>query len=343
MLNHYGWARRLTFAIALIVLFATSAVRGAIVTGMSTSSPSFQSPTSYSISGFVYVDSAQHGIMLPGEWGLPGVTVNLTEYSPSDPSTIVNIFTTTTGSGGYYDFTGLPTGDFFSVTEVQPSNYRSTANSVGKFLSSTGATLTAPTGEGGNPANGVQDPGNPFAISSILLPSPTGPFAPGGNGVVYSAVGYNFGQFPLTLISGGSGGSQLSITPDVPTHRAQPLPLEPCQPRWRSREATTASSQGLAAEFLACRQQSRTRRRGLQFHRLAGCVALWRAERIVHCRHGACAPRPDHTHSERRRNGAQSRHAKHDPLRCGPGLRRRRAGGRQHDFGGHRSGLQPRH
>ena len=222
---HCGWAGRLSCAFAFIVLFATSAVRGALLTGMSTSSPSFQSPTSYSISGFVYVDSAQHGIMLPGEWGLPGVTINLAEYSPSDPSTILNTFTTTTGSGGYYDFTGLPTGDFFSVTEVQPSNYRSTANSVGQFLSSTGATLTAPAGVGGNPANGVQDPSNPFAISSILLPSPTGPFAPGGNGAVYSAVGYNFGQFPLTLISGGSAGSKLSIAPGVPSAASAAAPI----------------------------------------------------------------------------------------------------------------------
>ena len=154
--------------------------------------------------------------MLPGEWGLTGVTINLTEYSPSDPSTIINTFSTTTISGGYYDFTGLPTNEVYTVTEVQPSNYRSTSNSVGQFLSASGATLTAPTGVGGNPANGVQDSGNPFAISSILLPSPTGPFAPGSNGVVYSAVGYNFGQFPLTLISGGSGTSKLSIGPSVP-------------------------------------------------------------------------------------------------------------------------------
>ncbi len=221
---HCGWAGRLSCAIAFCVLFTCSAVRGALLTGISTSSQSFQSPSSYSISGYVYVDSSQHGTMLPGEWGLPGVTINLTEYSPSDSSTILNTFTTTTGSGGYYDFTGLPTGNLFTVTEVQPSNYRSTANSVGQFLSATGTTLAAPTGVGGNPANGIQDPGNPFAISSILLPSPTGPFAPGGNGVVYSAVGYNFGQFPLTLISGGSGSSKLSISPSVPSTSAAAAP-----------------------------------------------------------------------------------------------------------------------
>jgi hypothetical protein len=214
--THCGWARRVPCAFAFFVLFACSAVRGAALSGISTSSPSFQSPASYSISGYVYVDSAQNGKMLPGEWGLPGVTINLTEYSPSDPSTVLNTFTATSGSGGYYDFTGLPTDALYTVTEVQPSNYRSTANSVGRFLSSTGAALTAPTGASGNPANGVLDPSNPFAISSIYLPSPTGPFAPGGNGIVYSAVGYNFGQFPLTLIGSGTGASKLSIASGTP-------------------------------------------------------------------------------------------------------------------------------
>ena len=200
--------------------------------------------------------------MLPGEWGLAGVTINLTEYSPSDPSTIVTTLSRTTGSGGYYDFSGLPTGGLFSVTEVQPSNYFSTANSVGQFLSATGATLAVPTGVGGNPANGMQDTGNPFALSSIYLPSPIGAFAPGGDGVVYSAVDYNFGQFPTTLISGGSGTSKLSITPSVPGTSGRPRrPLEPCQPRWRSRATTIGSWRGRAAEFLACRRRCRIPRR----------------------------------------------------------------------------------
>ena len=53
---HCGWARRVSCAFAFVLLFASSAVRGAVITGITTSSASFQSPSNYSISGYVYVD-----------------------------------------------------------------------------------------------------------------------------------------------------------------------------------------------------------------------------------------------------------------------------------------------
>ena len=64
-------------------------------------------------------------------------------------------------------------------------------------MSSTGAALAAPTGVWGVPANGIQDAAHPDMTYLITLPPPTTTgFGPNPSGGVYSAVNYDFGEFP---------------------------------------------------------------------------------------------------------------------------------------------------
>ena len=232
--NRDGWARRWSIAIvclgtmplatASLVLLATPALRAATlvtvqplqpVNGSSTTPSTFQAPTDYSLLGYVYVDSAHLGMKLPGEWGVSGVTIALAEYSPSDPNTVINSFTTTTGSTGCYHFTNLQPGDLYTIQEMQPLNFTSTVNNVGYFLGASGGTLSAPLGIGSVASNGTQDPAFPDELYDIVLPAPTGAFAPNGSGV-YSAAGYNFGELPITPVSSGTVAAGRALTLSVP-------------------------------------------------------------------------------------------------------------------------------
>ena len=58
----------------------------------------------------------------------------------NNPTTIIGWSYATTNSAGYYDFTNLTPGDFYTLIETQPAGYKSTAANVGNFLSSTGGS-----------------------------------------------------------------------------------------------------------------------------------------------------------------------------------------------------------
>ena len=88
---------------------------------------------SINISGYVYVDSAGKGVRETGEWGISGVNLTLQEVGGFS-------VTVTSNSAGYYDFTNVPTGAQYSITETQPSGFVPDAANPGNFLTSTGGT-----------------------------------------------------------------------------------------------------------------------------------------------------------------------------------------------------------
>ena len=69
-------------------------------------------------SGVVFNDINGNGLKDPGENGIPGVLITLS-----------NGATTTTGAGGSYSFSNLQPGDY-SVTETDPSGYSSTTSNT---------------------------------------------------------------------------------------------------------------------------------------------------------------------------------------------------------------------
>jgi hypothetical protein len=235
MLRTYcGRAGRSSIAIALLVVFHCAALRGGPLIGAKIGIPPVQPTvappptTGYTISGYVYVDSALRGIKLPGEWGVPGVTLTLSAFLPSDLNTPLYSTQVVSNSAGYYNFDGLQTGNVYSILETQPAGYADSApvngyppNSVGSFLSATGGSLAAPPGVtvGGVtiPSSGTQGSvANEFQY--IWLPTATGAFAP-SQGKLYSAINYNFGESILTSIvssSSGAGIGKAPVTPSVP-------------------------------------------------------------------------------------------------------------------------------
>lgn len=214
--NHVGWARRFG-AVLLLVPALCSAVRGGPIINGSTlvpvaltpsTSPSFTPQSTYSISGYVYVDAAEDGVKLPGEWGLQNVTLTLNEYSSG--GALVLTTTDATNAAGYYLFTGLQPGDTCTITEAQPGNYRPTTSTMGNFLGATGGSIV--TDPSGDPSSN---------LLSVVLPSPTGAFAPNGNSV-YSAVNFNFGELPMSPI--GDSNTKLPLSPGVPANSAPTAP-----------------------------------------------------------------------------------------------------------------------
>jgi large repetitive protein len=84
-----------------------------------------------SISGFVYLDLNDNGVMDAGETGIAGVEVTLTGSSPARSAAIA--LTKTTGADGSFRFDGLPAGSY-TLVESQPARYldgRETAGSTG--------------------------------------------------------------------------------------------------------------------------------------------------------------------------------------------------------------------
>ena len=226
--NHFGWARRLSGAALLLVPVLCTTVRGGpIINGSAlvpvaltpSTSPPFTPPTTYSISGFVYVDAAENGVKLPGEWGLQNVTLTLSEYSSG--GALVLTSTAATNAAGYYLFTGLQPGDTCTVTETQPGNYRLTTSTMGNFLGATGGSMATDPPAGGAVTYSALAGGDANALS-VVLPSSTGAFAPNGSSV-YSAVNFNFGELPLTPI-GTSSNIRLPLTPGVPASSAATAP-----------------------------------------------------------------------------------------------------------------------
>lgn len=78
--------------------------------------------SSSTISGFVYVDLNNNGVMNPGEPGIAGVTLTLS----GDASN-----TTTTNAAGAYTLVASPACCTYSVTETQPAGYADGIDSIG--------------------------------------------------------------------------------------------------------------------------------------------------------------------------------------------------------------------
>jgi hypothetical protein len=80
-----------------------------------------------SISGYVYFDATNAGVMEPGDFGIQGVVVELTGVDNLGHS--VTMFATT-DANGYYSFTGLQAGTY-TIERPQPSLYNNGQSSVG--------------------------------------------------------------------------------------------------------------------------------------------------------------------------------------------------------------------
>ncbi|QEA12621.1 beta strand repeat-containing protein [Comamonas flocculans] len=86
--------------------------------------------TTASLSGNVYHDRNDNGLIDPGEEGIGGVTINLLQGGSV-------IATTTTNGAGQYSFTNLPPGTY-TVQEVQPAGWTDGKDTAG----SNGGTVT---------------------------------------------------------------------------------------------------------------------------------------------------------------------------------------------------------
>lgn len=112
-----------------------------------------------SLSGLVYVDTNDNGKVDGGESGLAGVTVQLTGTDTFGQKVSL---TRITGADGSYSFLGLQPGKY-TVSEVQPGGYVTTANSIGTVNGNPDGHLATPTTN---------------AIDSVIL-------GLGNNGVAY--------------------------------------------------------------------------------------------------------------------------------------------------------------
>ncbi len=167
----------------------------------------------------MYVDAADDGVKLPGEWGLPNVTLTMTEYSSN--GAIAFTSTTATNAAGHYLFAGLQPGDTCTIGETQPGNYYLTTATMGNFVSASGGSLAM--NPAASPAASVIDAlsdNNNVNILPVVLPSATGAYAPNGSND-YSGVNFNFGELPMTTIG---DGSRLPLTPGVPASAAATAP-----------------------------------------------------------------------------------------------------------------------
>jgi protocatechuate 3,4-dioxygenase beta subunit len=90
-----------------------------VATGQTSANNNFGERAAAALSGAVYVDTDNDGVFDGSETGISGVTMQLTGVD-LDGNNITR--TTTTGTNGAYEFTGLPPGTY-SVTEVQPTLY----------------------------------------------------------------------------------------------------------------------------------------------------------------------------------------------------------------------------
>ncbi|MDY0072771.1 MAG: SdrD B-like domain-containing protein [Thauera sp.] len=77
-----------------------------------------------SIAGCVYHDANDNGIRDPGEAGIPGVLITLTDADGNERTTVTN-------AEGCYEFTGLTPGVTYTVTETQPDGWKDGKDTAG--------------------------------------------------------------------------------------------------------------------------------------------------------------------------------------------------------------------
>lgn len=123
------------------------------------------------VSGKVYIDANNNGVIDPGEVGLAGVTITLT--GASSTAMPVNLSTTTAADGSFTFTNVLPSNlAGYVITEIQPAAYLD-----GK--------TTVTVGSPGSPtASKPVPPGGSDTIAGVVLPAGA------------SLSGYNFGELP---------------------------------------------------------------------------------------------------------------------------------------------------
>lgn len=132
-------------------------------------------PTNSGITGKVWEDRDNDGVVDPGEKGLPGVEMVLTGTDINgDPITPITVVT---DANGEYSFTNLPPGTYTVTESKQPEG---TAD---------GQTVPGTTGGTGSTAGSATD-GNPSTITTITV------------GVGEVSQDNNFGEIPVGSISG---------------------------------------------------------------------------------------------------------------------------------------------
>jgi len=115
------------------------------------------------LSGVVYVDANNNGIVDNGEIGIAGVTVNLYVLEGTNHKFVA---TTTTDASGFYTFLGLDPG-YYRIEETQPANYMDGIDTIGTL--------------GGNKANDI------FTEINV--------------GTNQIGIGYNFGERGLQTVT----------------------------------------------------------------------------------------------------------------------------------------------
>lgn len=97
--------------------------------GVSGANNNFAEVPAGNLSGFVYDDLHNSGVMTPDDPAIPGTTVTLTGTALSGQTYNVAVQTDVTGA---YAFNNLPPGDYV-LTETQPGGYLQGTNSVGSL------------------------------------------------------------------------------------------------------------------------------------------------------------------------------------------------------------------
>jgi len=157
-----------------------------------------------SLSGRVYVDVNDNGLIDAGEVGIGGVTITLTGTS-SDGSPISR--TIQTAPDGSYTFTGLPPSDAagYTIQQTQPAGYTDGKDQIGSVGASQGTAGT-------------------------VLPAGTDSFT-----VVLtnqSASGYNFGELPAGVLGSISGHVWLDGNHDRVFNSVSPDAADRPQANW---------------------------------------------------------------------------------------------------------------
>ncbi len=207
------------------------------------------------LSGTVYSDNNGSGAYDVADLGIPGVAVKLCLAS-SLPACTTPVSTTTTIVGGSYTFADVPAppaGDSYVVVENEATGalttYNNGTSTVGT-LSGTGTSLN-----NGSVVAGEQGPA--FLLDSKINGiSFVMPIAVTTGAATVVGTGYNFGELPITTVSGAVildrdfGGTQtpgdtgLSSTTTVTLCRSAPVHGQLCPPADVVASTTTTPGSG---------------------------------------------------------------------------------------------------